>query len=143
MSSASGKPATILVVDDEITDLEFMSFALSNEGHTVLTAGGADDALRVASEAGAIDLLITDVAMPATSGTELAKALQGRQPSLKVLFVSGYPGSEVLRYQWLQNGATHFLRKPFPAEVLIDAVRRLLSISSGLSNSTTGAGGES
>jgi len=81
---------TVLLVDD--TDMVRASTAmmLSDLGYTVVEAGSAADALRLVEDGLHIDVLVTDHLMPGMSGTELARSLQQRFPSLQVLIVSGY-----------------------------------------------------
>ena len=71
------------------------------------------------------DLLVTDVVMPGLSGLDLAQRLQRRLPRLRILFMSGYADSPLLRAGLAQGGAA-FLQKPFSADALERRVRELL-----------------
>jgi DNA-binding response OmpR family regulator len=70
-----------------------------------------------------IDLLITDLVMPDMGGRQLAEAIRRRQPSVPVLFISGYTSSETLR---LEGEAHTFLAKPFGPSELLRRARELL-----------------
>lgn len=59
------------------------------------------------------------------SGRELAAAIVGQRPGARVLYMSGYPEDEVPRPGPIGAG-TRVLGKPFPAEVLVRAVRDAL-----------------
>ena len=72
-----------------------------------------------------VDLLLTDVVMPAMSGFDLFHALVERQPSLRVLFISGYTDYATFEPTIADKGAA-FLEKPFSAEALIGKVREVL-----------------
>jgi len=110
---------TALVVDDELADLELLRKALAELGFEVIEASGGEAALReFHAHPGAIDLLVTDVAMSPVNGCELAASLLELRPGLQVVFVSGYVGSASFRYKHGLTGAFAFLRKPLrPAEL--------------------------
>jgi DNA-binding NtrC family response regulator len=95
-------------------------------GYRVLEADCAEEALRLCG-AGAppIDLLLTDVVMPAMSGFDLFHILVERQRSLRVLFISGYTDYATFEPTIADKGAA-FLEKPFSAEALMGKVREVL-----------------
>ncbi|MFN8580290.1 MAG: response regulator [Gemmatimonadaceae bacterium] len=97
------------------------------QGYHVLEAANGVEALRIWDEhPGAIDLLLTDMVMPAgISGRELAERLQQRQPGLRVVFSSGYSQETAGRDIDLLPGHL-FLQKPYPPQSLLQAVRRIL-----------------
>jgi YesN/AraC family two-component response regulator len=94
-----------------------------------LLAEDGEDALRtVAGHSGRIDLLLTDVAMPRMGGIELAERLTRDNPTLKVLFVSGYAEDELPGK--LMLAPTHaFLDKPFTASTLARKLREMIDRS--------------
>jgi len=114
-------------VDDEPDYRQRMSEALEKQGYVVLQAGNSTQALGVAKAHEAkIDLLVTDISLPVTNGCELAKQLLQRYADLKILFVSGYVGSEVCRYYGIPITDRFFLRKPFEPAELAERVRQVL-----------------
>lgn len=94
------------------------------QGYTVLQAEGAAEALRLAREAAAIHLLITDFSMPEVDGLELIRRFRLVHPKTPVLMVSGSFPSIQDRPDAL--GRFEFLAKPFPCEELLQKVRTLL-----------------
>jgi len=99
---------------------------LKDYGYEVLEAGDGVEALQVIAEQnGAIDLVITDVVMPRMSGSELAKNLKQVQPSIKLLFISGYVGDEINRGNGLDKDVA-FVQKPFSPTALVSRVREIL-----------------
>jgi PAS domain S-box-containing protein len=125
-ATTAGGHETLLVVEDEDGVREAMTEYLRRRGYNVLAAGNGADALHLAGNfEGAIDLLVTDVVMPAMGGPELARALAARRPETRVLYVSGFTGS-VLAEQLELDGATAFLEKPFTWEAFARKVREVL-----------------
>jgi len=122
-------PATILVVEDEEEVRALARDVLEMNGLRVLEALDVADAVRFAqTHPGPIDLLITDVVMPGTSGPELARQLRAHRPGLRVLCMSGYPESEDRRIDG-EAGWTAWLQKPFTPDVLMGKVRDCLTTS--------------
>ena len=117
---------TVLLVEDEEGVRALASRILERHGYTVLEARNGRDALSIASRhTGPIDLLLTDVVMPEMGGKRLAEALTLRDPSLRVLFISGYTDGDISRRGEL-NPDTAFLQKPFTARSLLTRVREVL-----------------
>jgi CheY-like chemotaxis protein len=111
----------ILIVDDEATILKMMELVLANAGYSVTTAQSGSEALEVYGNGANFDLLITDYKMPGMNGIELEGEILRRDPSAKVLLVSGYGGIDTA-LEALNKGAMDFLRKPFTPDALRDSV---------------------
>lgn len=125
----SGKTTTILLVDDEQRDLEVIRAVLERAGYHVLTAENSSLALECCrTAADPIDLLVTDVALPGKNGVDLYGDLRTLcQHDLKVLFISAWSGSELLRSHGVSMTDQHFLAKPFSAKELLSRVRDVLN----------------
>src|SRR5713226_2416119 len=120
-------PQTILIVDDDLSVLAVIKCMLESGDYTVLMASNAEAALRIATRTDlAIDLMVIDVVMPDVSGPELAERIVAVRPLLKVLFMSGYADSEVVRVKVLDR-ALGFLAKPFTSDGLLERVRVMLA----------------
>jgi two-component system, cell cycle sensor histidine kinase and response regulator CckA len=117
---------TILVVEDDEMVRGITVRALRALGYRILLAEDGEDALRtVTGHSGHIDVLLTDVAMPRMGGIELAERLIKVNPSLKVLFVSGYAEDELPGKVMLAKNHA-FLDKPFTASTLARKLREML-----------------
>jgi len=124
--SPRGRGETILVVEDEAEVRALTSRILAEHGYEVLQAPNGEVALEeCASVHEHIDLLVTDVVMPAMSGAELAERLLETRPDMKVLYMSGYTSDVVLRHGPRDRNAA-VLEKPFSAEGLLSRVRESL-----------------
>ena len=117
---------TILVVDDEPEIRKLVSAMVAQVGYTVLTADRGEHALTLYRKHGQpIELLITDVVAPGMSGPMLADKLSAMQPDLKVLYISGYDNTHVVKKYVVERGHS-LLSKPFTMEALHEKVESLL-----------------
>ena len=114
---------SILVVEDESAARDLVIRMLSEKGFGVLTADHAEGALRILSER-PVDLLFSDIVLPAMNGIELAKQARRLRPGLKVLFATGYAHAATER-DALQLGQV--LHKPLRAAELVKTVQALLA----------------
>jgi two-component system, cell cycle sensor histidine kinase and response regulator CckA len=123
-SEAAG-PATILVVEDDPNVRAIVVSTLEHVGFRVLVAGSPAEAVALTRGLEApIDLLLTDMVMPESSGEALAARLREIRPSLRVMLMSGY-GEELGRPRLPRSEP--FLAKPFTSEALVEAVTDVLS----------------
>src|SRR5690348_14576722 len=107
--SAPGDPPhqTILLVEDEPAVRRLVAASLARAGYHVLEAHDGQQGLAIFAEhADAVDLLITDLRMPEMDGQSLVRQLRDRSPELRVLCVSGYPGTAAEL-----TSSEHFLAK--------------------------------
>jgi PAS domain S-box-containing protein len=127
----AGGTETVLLVEDEPGVRQLSREGLRARGYTVLEAGSGEEGLELAERhAGRIDLLVTDVVMPRLSGARLAEQLLVQRPQMKVLFVSGYTDTALLRHG-VQTGEVDCLLKPFAPEELARKVREVLDRAPG------------
>jgi two-component system cell cycle sensor histidine kinase/response regulator CckA len=121
-----GGRETVLLVEDDGAIRNLAGRVLEGCGYAVIAAQDGQEALRAAAgHGGRFDLLVTDVVMPKMGGGQLAEALRGLHPGLKVLFLSGYADDAVVRHGVLQRGAA-FLQKPFTLAALARKVRETI-----------------
>ena len=118
--------ATILVVEDNEMVREMVSEMLEAIGYTIITAADPHKAVELMSAGCApIDLMVSDVVMPGMSGPELYEQLVVQIPSLKVVYISGYPINPSMRGGALED-EVNYLQKPFTAEALLERIRQVL-----------------
>ena len=121
---AAARRETILVAEDQAMLRALVSRVLQQQGYTVFEASDGAEALDIAIAQGPrIDLVVTDIVMPRLRGTELARRVRAMHPSVKVLFISGYPDDEPMEN--LEPGIG-FLPKPFTPQILGERVRGML-----------------
>ncbi|HET7543216.1 MAG TPA: response regulator [Polyangiaceae bacterium] len=114
---------TLLIVEDDSAVRQLAARVLRHRGYTVLEARRPSEARRICKKHGStIDLLLTDVIMPECTGTELARELSSLHPRMRVVYMSGYPGSDASRAAALAPGTT-YLEKPFSPATLSEKIR--------------------
>ena len=117
--------ARLLLVEDEDAVRTFSTRALMNKGYEVLAAehGNAALTLMEEQENKNIDLLITDVMMPDMDGPTLAKKMREANPTLKIIFMSGYTEDKLKDH--MDEGVS-FIPKPFTLKQLATKVKEAL-----------------
>jgi two-component system cell cycle sensor histidine kinase/response regulator CckA len=116
----------VLLVEDEDVVRSFAVRALTRQGYEVLEASDGQEALDiVAAHNGEIDIVVTDVVMPEMDGPTMFRELRKTNPSIKVIFVSGYP-NEAFR-ETLGSEDVAFLPKPFSLPQLAEKVKTELA----------------
>ncbi|RMG58539.1 MAG: PAS domain S-box protein, partial [Deltaproteobacteria bacterium] len=123
---AKGKGELVLVVEDNDDIREAITGLLETAGYRVISAPDGETALlNYPEEVKKINLLLTDVVLPKTSGKEVADLVRGVNPGVKVLFMSGYTENIIAHEGLIQEGL-HFISKPFSAASLWKKVREVL-----------------
>ncbi len=121
-----GGSETVLVVEDDPAVKAIIRQTLERLGYRVLVSSDATEAQAVAeAQSGRLPLLVSDIRLPGLAGPELAALLRPRHPGLRVLYVSGYAGDEMIQRGLLDTDEA-FLAKPFTADDLARRVRSLL-----------------
>jgi PAS domain S-box-containing protein len=118
--------ATILVVEDDRDVREMIVGILSDLGYQTLVATNGPEALAILNDGHSVDLLFTDIVMPAgMSGTDLARQASRLRPDLKVLLSSGYTREA---NQWRSaRGDLPFIAKPFRPTTLGKKLEEVLT----------------
>jgi CheY-like chemotaxis protein len=115
----------VLVVDDEPGVRRLVCRMLAQGGYGTSEAADGAEALASLRAGLAVDLVLSDVAMPELNGVQLLEALSVSHPDLPVLLISGY-AVEDLSARGIA-APCGILLKPFTPERLLDEVRRCLS----------------
>jgi two-component system, chemotaxis family, response regulator PixH len=117
--------ATLLVVDDTLSQLELINCYLEDAGYSVIKAYDAKDGLSKALNS-LPDVVITDIVMPGMSGFELCRKLR-RNPvtkNVRIILCSSKDG-EIDKIWGLRQGADVYLTKPFSQQELLRVVKSL------------------
>ncbi|HKS57323.1 MAG TPA: response regulator [Steroidobacteraceae bacterium] len=114
----------VLIVDDDRLVRRLMTDGLRSLQYQVTAVENGEQALATLDGGERFELLLVDFAMPGMNGAEVARAAQNRQPSIKVLMVSGYADSAAVEEAL---GSARLLRKPFDVSELGAAVAETLA----------------
>ena len=113
----------VLVVEDEESFSDALSFMLRREGYEVAIASYGAEALDHFDRHGA-DLVLLDLMLPGVSGTEVCRAL--RQKSTVPIIMVTAKDSEVDKVVGLELGADDYVTKPFSSRELVARIRAVL-----------------
>ncbi len=120
---------TILLVEDEEGLRSLNARGLRSRGYSVIEASNGVEAMEALEERnGAVDLVVSDVVMPEMDGPTLLKTMRGRNPDLKIIFVSGY-AEDAFEKSLPENQQFAFLPKPFTLSQLVAAVKETMTPS--------------
>ncbi len=122
----NGGQETILLVEDNPDVRDVARSSLNHYGYRVIEAANGVEGIQIFKELqGRIDLLFTDVVMPAMGGQNLSEALRDNKPDLPVLFMSGH-SYDVNTKKLAEIPGNDFIQKPFKPLDLAQKVRRML-----------------
>ncbi len=116
----------ILLVDDSPENLELLAVLLERNGWDYATADSGVAALS-RLEAGAYDLVITDLMMPAMNGLELLTRVKEKWPGIEVVIVTAY-GSIPTAIDAIKKGAYTYILRPFEPEEVVIMINKIFEI---------------
>ncbi len=114
----------ILVVDDKLEVLDFISEMLELFEYSSIVADNGEKALEIFKNdlEQKIKLVITDINMPGISGIELTRQLKNLNGSLPVIVMTGYGDKEMIA----KKVGDEFITKPFEISAMIDLVKKYM-----------------
>jgi PAS domain S-box-containing protein len=115
--AAPERPLTILVVDDDALVLANTVAMLEDLGHRGVEAGSGQEALAILASGSAVDLVLTDQAMPGLTGTQLAGRIKAQQLGMPIILATGFADLPSSAHPDLVR-----LNKPFDQEALARAI---------------------
>ena len=122
MNAGAADSITVLVVDDEPSNLTSIEKIFQRDGMRVLTAQNAREALEILRTQ-LVDVVLTDVMMPATSGLELLRAVKQLAPDVELVLMTAY-GTVEAAVQAMRDGAYDFVEKPLKRMTIVKTVRK-------------------
>lgn len=111
-----------LVIDDDISTLDLMSFQLKEENFDVLVADNGQKGLNLVAE-NDFDIILTDLHLPDCDGLEIVKRCKERAPDTEIIMVTGY-GSTEKAIQATKAGAFYYIEKPIEFDELFVLIQK-------------------
>ena len=115
----------MLVIDDEQPVRKYVERVLREAGYDTIAASDGPEALDIAANHPPFKLIVTDLMMPTMNGDELARRLRQRDPSLKVLYLTGF-SDRLFKDKVTLWEDEAFLEKPCSIKAVLEAVSLLL-----------------
>ncbi|MGF1936805.1 MAG: response regulator transcription factor [Nostoc sp. ChiQUE02] len=117
--------ATILVIEDCLSELKSISRYLTDRGYNVIKATSAKEALEIILEEKP-DAIVTDVVMPGMSGFELCRFIKTNPTNQKVPIVICSSKNQAIHHLWAKKqGADAYITKPYTPEQLLSVIQSL------------------
>jgi DNA-binding NtrC family response regulator len=119
---APADAVTVLVVDDERSNVESLDKIFQREGMRVLTAPDAKAALEIV-RTHRVHVVVTDLMMPGTTGLDLLRAVKQVAPDVEVVLMTAF-GSVEVAVSAMREGAYDFVEKPLKRMAIVKSVRK-------------------
>jgi two-component system response regulator (stage 0 sporulation protein F) len=123
-NNGSEKERKILIVEDDVKVLDFLTRLLSTKGYSTVKVEHGRQAIQVASTARP-DIVILDLSLPDCSGIEVLRQLKAMDEAIQVIILTGYGSQKAVR-DAMELGAFDFLTKPFEVGELCDVIQRAI-----------------
>lgn len=120
-----GGNETVLIVEDELSLLEFLEEVLKNKGYKVLSAGDGQRAVSVFFENRDIRLVLSDIGLPNLDGIELLHVVKESDPQVRVILAGGFI-EEDQKERAANSGIDAFLQKPYELNDVLRIIRKVL-----------------
>ncbi len=120
--SENGSEITVLVVDDEAANVASLEKIFQREGMRTFSADNARAVLEIVRRH-RVQVVLTDLMMPGTTGIELLRALKEVSPDTEVVLMTAY-GTVETAVQAMREGAYDFVEKPLKRMSIVKSVRK-------------------
>lgn len=121
---SSNKSRVILVVEDNANARQLLRYLLSSAGHRIVETDDGDEAVRLL-DAQRFDLVITDLALPNTTGFGIISHAHAKWPRLPIILITGYLGKTAA--EEVLNEYVEYIPKPIDCDRLLSTVNRFVS----------------
>lgn len=118
------KAPVVLAIDDEESIRELIRYTLEPKGYTVLSAENGKNAL-ILLETEPVDVIITDLLMPAMTGLEFIREMKKRKQQIPIIIITAYGNIEMAK-EILSEGIFKMIEKPLDFDILVPIVASAL-----------------
>ena len=121
-----GGVETILFVEDEEILLDLVKSSMEEKGYTVITANDGAEAVNIFSKKKeSISLVLCDMGLPKLGGADVFKIMKELQPTVRIIFASGYFDPQV-KAEMMKQGPVDFVQKPYDPDEIIKLIREVI-----------------
>jgi len=124
-----GEPASILIVDDNVSQCKTMSFVLERKGYIVALANDGPEALEKVEDK-PFDIILMDIKMPLMDGVETYRRIKKIRPEAVVIMMTAYAVEDLVQ-QALEEGAYGIVYKPLDIERVIAIIKEARTAREG------------
>jgi len=124
-----GEQASILIVDDNVSQCKTMSFILERKGYTVTIANDGPEAIEKVEER-PFDIILMDIKMPLMDGVETYRRIKKIRPEAVVMMMTAYAVEDLVQ-QALEEGAYGIVYKPLDIERVIAIIEEARTTREG------------
>jgi len=125
-NAVNGREGRVLLVDDEADFKKPIAHLLVNDGYEVVEAANGEEAIKVLNDGEnplMVDIIVCDLRMPKSDGTEAIAYFRQQYPSIPVVVLTGYPDVQV-GTSLMKQGVKDYLVKPVTKDNLLRVIRR-------------------
>ena len=122
--AAEQSSITLVIIDDNLGSLEFLSAALAQEGLTIFTAHDPEEGIEIVYREHP-QIVLTDLVMPGISGLEVLERVVEFDPAIDVVLMTAHYSSESA-VEAIRKGASDYLNKPVPLALLRERIAKLI-----------------
>jgi DNA-binding NtrC family response regulator len=123
-SGVTQSSVTLVIIDDNLGSLEFLSAALAQDGLTIFTAHDPEEGIESVYREHP-QIVLTDLVMPGISGLEVLERVVEFDPAIDVVLMTAHYSSESA-VEAIRKGASDYLNKPVPLAVLRERIAKLI-----------------
>jgi DNA-binding NtrC family response regulator len=122
----SNRRCVILIVEDNPNARQLIRYMLSNAGYRIVETDDGDEAVRLLDNQ-RFDLIITDLALPHTTGFGIIAHAHAKWPRLPIILITGYLGRTAA--EQILNEYVEYIPKPIDRDRLLATVNRFVSVA--------------
>ena len=123
MPNLSTDDERVLIVEDERVSRKALSLLLSSCGYDTVSAGSAEEALRLLGSEQAPQIALVDVDLPGMSGLELAERLEASQPDVFTVLITAAEGERIDNF--MREHSVSYIRKPLDFDHLMEMLSEM------------------
>lgn len=123
--SAKWGDYTLLIVEDDVYNTEYLIEALSDTDINIVAAPDAENAIAIIKSGRPIDIILMDIRMPGMNGLDATKYIKQNKPNIKIIAQTAY-ASNYDRNQALSIGCNDFISKPVNRDLLLEKINNQL-----------------